>query len=123
MASIHSGKRCFINMVMVGGGMGRTHNKENTFARAADHMGFVPKEDIMELLKSVVAAQRDHGNRDVRANARMKYLVHTLGINNFTTLVESYFGKKIQPYREMKEWKYLSLWIVRGHCPHLTWLS
>jgi sulfite reductase (ferredoxin) len=92
--------------VMVGGGMGRTHNKDTTFARAADHMGFVPKEDIMECLKSVVAAQRDHGNRDVRANARMKYLVHTLGINNFRTLVESYFGKKIQPYREMKEWKY-----------------
>ena len=29
--------------VMVGGGMGRTHNKENTFARAADHLGFVHK--------------------------------------------------------------------------------
>lgn len=92
--------------VMVGGGMGRTHNKENTFARAADHMGFVPKEDIMECLKAIVAAQRDHGNRDVRANARMKYLVHTLGIDNFRTLVESYFGKKIQPWKEMKEWKY-----------------
>ena len=25
--------------IMVGGGMGRTHNKENTFARAADHLG------------------------------------------------------------------------------------
>jgi sulfite reductase (ferredoxin) len=92
--------------VMVGGGMGRTHNKENTFARAADHMGYVPKEDVMECFKAIVAAQRDHGNRDVRANARMKYLVHTLGIDNFTTLVESYFGKKIQPWREIKEWKY-----------------
>lgn len=92
--------------VMVGGGMGRTHNKENTFARAADHMGFVPKEDMMELMKSIVAAQRDHGNRDVRANARMKYLVHTLGIDNFKTLVESYFGKPIQPWREIAEWKY-----------------
>ena len=48
--------------VMVGGGMGRTHNKETTFARAADHMGFVPKEDINECLKSILAAQRDHGN-------------------------------------------------------------
>lgn len=92
--------------VMVGGGMGRTHNKENTFARAADHMGFVPKEDMMELMKSIVAAQRDHGNRDVRANARMKYLVHTLGIDNFRTLVESYFGKPVQPWREIAEWKY-----------------
>ncbi|KAL3919806.1 MAG: hypothetical protein SGILL_003569 [Bacillariaceae sp.] len=92
--------------VMVGGGMGRTHNKETTFARAADHMGFVPKEDINECLKAILAAQRDHGNRDVRANARMKYLVHTLGIDNFKTLVESYFGKKIQPWREIQDWKY-----------------
>jgi sulfite reductase (ferredoxin) len=92
--------------VMVGGGMGRTHNKENTFARAADHLGFIPKDDIMECMKSIVAAQRDHGNRDVRANARMKYLVHTLGIDNFRTLVESYFGKKIAPWKEIQEWKY-----------------
>jgi sulfite reductase (ferredoxin) len=92
--------------IMVGGGMGRTHNKENTFARVADHFGYVPKEDAMELLKSIVAAQRDHGNRDVRANARMKYLVHTLGVDNFRRLVESYFGKEVQPWREIPEWKY-----------------
>ena len=92
--------------VMVGGGMGRTHNKESTFARAADHLGFVPKEDMMEVMKSILASQRDHGNRDVRANARMKYLVHTLGIDNFRSLVESYFGKKIQPWREIEEFKY-----------------
>jgi len=92
--------------VMVGGGMGRSHNKESTFARAADHLGFVPKEDIMEVMKSILAAQRDHGNRDVRANARMKYLVHTLGIDNFKALVESYFGKTIAPWKEIQEWKY-----------------
>lgn len=92
--------------IMVGGGMGRTHNKEQTFARAADHLGYVPKEDIYEAMKSILASQRDHGNRDVRANARMKYLVHTLGIDNFRVLVESYFGKKIQPWREIPEFKY-----------------
>jgi len=92
--------------VMVGGGMGRTHNKESTFARAADHLGFVPKDDMMELMKSILASQRDHGNRDVRANARMKYLVHTLGIDNFRKLVESYFGKKVQPWRECADFKY-----------------
>ena len=92
--------------VMVGGGMGRSHNKESTFARAADHMGYVPKEDIMEVLKAIVAAQRDHGNRDVRANARMKYLVHTLGIDKFKKLFESYVGKEIAPWRPMEDWKY-----------------
>jgi len=92
--------------VMVGGGMGRTHKKEQTFARAADHLGYVPKDDMMEAMKSILASQRDHGNRDVRANARMKYLVHTLGIDNFRRLVESYFGKKIQPWREIADFKY-----------------
>ena len=92
--------------VMVGGGMGRTHNKESTFARVADHLGFVPKDDMMELMKSILAAQRDHGNREVRANARMKYLVHTLGVDNFRSLVESYFGKPIQPWKEIQPFKY-----------------
>lgn len=74
--------------VMVGGGMGRTHNKESTFARAADHLGFVSKDDVIELCKSIVAAQRDHGNREIRPNARMKYLVHERGIDGFRKLVE-----------------------------------
>jgi sulfite reductase (ferredoxin) len=92
--------------VMVGGGMGRTHNKENTFARAADHLGFVHKDDVMEVCKAILAAQRDHGNREVRANARMKYLVHSLGIDAFRGLVESYLGKKVEPWRDMVPWKY-----------------
>lgn len=92
--------------VMVGGGMGRTHNKETTFARAADHLGFVPKEDIMEVCKAILAAQRDHGNREIRANARMKYLVHNLGIDAFRSLVETYHGSKLAPWREMVPWKY-----------------
>jgi sulfite reductase (ferredoxin) len=85
--------------VMVGGGMGRTHMKDTTFARVADHLGFVAADDVMELCKSILAAQRDHGNRDVRPNARMKYLVHTKGIDDFRKLVETYFGKPIEPWR------------------------
>mmetsp|Transcript_56164 Transcript_56164/g.105347 ORF Transcript_56164/g.105347 Transcript_56164/m.105347 type:complete len:476 (+) Transcript_56164:1-1428(+) len=92
--------------VMVGGGMGRTHNKETTFARAADHLGFVGKDDVMELCKAILATQRDHGNREVRANARMKYLVHNLGIDSFRTLVETYFGKPVEAWKPMVPWKY-----------------
>lgn len=93
--------------VMVGGGMGRTHNKESTFARAADHLGFVAKEDVLELCKSILAAQRDHGNREVRPNARMKYLVHERGIDGFRALVEGYFGKPVAPWRAIKPWEYM----------------
>jgi len=92
--------------VMVGGGMGRTHNKDSTFARAADHLGYVPKDDVMDFCKCILAAQRDHGNREVRLNARMKYLVHTLGIDGFRNLVQTYYGKPIQPWRPLPEWRY-----------------
>ena len=63
-------------------------------------------ELVDEALKSILAAQRDHGNRDVRANARMKYLVHTLGIDNFKRLVESYFGEEVEEWRDVSAWKY-----------------
>lgn len=43
----------------------------------------------MEVCKAILAAQRDHGNREVRANARMKYLVHSLGIDGFRSLGET----------------------------------
>ncbi len=92
--------------VMVGGGMGRTHKKEATFARTADHLGYVSADKIYELCKAIVAAQRDHGNREVRSNARMKYLVHKMGIDAFRELVESYFGEKVEAYKELPKWKY-----------------
>lgn len=92
--------------IMVGGGMGRTHNKESTFPRIADPIGFVAPNKLWEACKAIVATQRDHGNRSIRANARMKYLVEKLGIDAFRKLVESYMGEPFQPYRTLREWKY-----------------
>ncbi|KAH8091579.1 sulfite reductase [Aureococcus anophagefferens] len=92
--------------VAVGGGLGRTHGKETTFARAAHEMCFVPEEQLVLVLKAIVAAQRDHGNREVRANARLKYLVHTLGEANFKSLVESYLGFELADPKPSKPWRY-----------------
>ena len=93
--------------VLVGGGLGRTHGKETTFARAAEELAFVRNAHVPAVLKAIVAIQRDHGNREVRANARLKYLVHTLGIDVFRTLVETYLGDEmlLSP-RPMKPWRY-----------------
>ena len=93
--------------IVVGGGMGRTHKAEKTFARAASHLGYVPKEHFFEAMKAILAVQRDHGNREVRSNARLKYLVHTLGIDDFRTLTEKYFGQRFEPWVPLPEWKYL----------------
>lgn len=93
--------------IIVGGGMGRTHRKATTFARTGDHLGYVPADKLWEACKAIVAAQRDHGNRSVRANARMKYLVDKLGIDSFRTLVETYFGEPFESFRETQPWRYM----------------
>ena len=83
--------------VYVGGGMGRTHNQEDTFARIADPLGYVEAENIFDLLQSIMALQRDHGDREVRKHARMKYLLHNRGIKWFReTLIKDYFKKEIK---------------------------
>lgn len=92
--------------VMAGGGMGRTHNKEETFARIADHIGYVDKDDIYDFIKAIVFTQRDYGERYNRRVSRMKYLVHRWGLPKFIAEVEKRFGKKLEPYRDLPEWKF-----------------
>ncbi|MDY7020185.1 MAG: sulfite reductase, ferredoxin dependent [Cyanobacteriota bacterium] len=92
--------------VIAGGGMGRTHNKEETFARIADELGYVDKEDVYDLVKAIVATQRDYGDRENRRHARMKYLLHDWGLEKFKAKVEEYFGKSIKPYKPLPPWKY-----------------
>jgi sulfite reductase (ferredoxin) len=92
--------------VLAGGGMGRTHNKEETFARLADPIGFVEKDDVYDLLKAIVATQRDYGDRANRRHARMKYLIHDWGVERFTQTLTQYFGKPLQPFRPLPEFEY-----------------
>lgn len=92
--------------VLTGGGMGRTHNKKDTFARLSDPLGYVDKDDIYTLLTTIGAIQRDYGDRTNRLHARMKYLIHDWGINTFKAKVESHFGKPLQPFKELPPWQY-----------------
>ncbi|NJK29188.1 MAG: sulfite reductase, ferredoxin dependent [Acaryochloris sp. SU_5_25] len=92
--------------VIVGGGMGRTHNKEETFARLAEPLGYVAKADIYDLVKAIIATQRDYGDRQQRRHARMKYLIQDWGIDKFRRGVEQYFGQSLAPCHPLPDWKY-----------------
>jgi sulfite reductase (ferredoxin) len=86
--------------VYVGGGMGRTHNKEETFARTADPLGYVEQEHVLDLVQAIVALQRDHGDRVQRRHARMKYLIHDRGVDWFRDELKSrYFSHPIRSLR------------------------
>jgi sulfite reductase (ferredoxin) len=86
--------------VYVGGGMGRTHNKDETFARTADPLGYVAAEHVLDLVQSIVALQRDHGDRQQRRHARMKYLIHDRGIGWFKQELVRYFPHPIKALRQ-----------------------
>lgn len=88
--------------------MGRTHRVETTFPRLGEPLGYVPKEDILYAIKAIVVTQRENGRRDDRRYSRMKYLIGEWGIEKFRTVVEQYYGKKFEPFRELPEWEFKS---------------
>ena len=69
--------------LLVGGGLGMTHNKADTTARLAVPLGFVPVDRGVEAVRLVAAIFRDHGNRSDRRHARLKYLIADWGIDRF----------------------------------------
>ncbi|MBG1259167.1 sulfite reductase, ferredoxin dependent [Nostoc commune] len=92
--------------IFAGGGLGRTHGKEETFARLADPIGYVAKDDVYDIVKAIVATQRDYGDRTDRRHARLKYLINDWGVDKFRTQVEEYFGKPVEAFKPLPEFKY-----------------
>ena len=82
--------------VLVGGGFGQTHNKPETFPRLADPLAFVEPAELVDVVKAVIAAQRDHGNRVDRKRARLKYLLAERGVVWFREQVEGYLGRPLK---------------------------
>ncbi|MGB4865082.1 MAG: NADPH-dependent assimilatory sulfite reductase hemoprotein subunit [Hyphomicrobium sp.] len=81
--------------ITVGGGMGMTHGDTNTFPRTGDHLGFCKPEQAIDVAEKVMLLQRDWGNRENRARARLKYTVEDRGLDNFRTELEKRLGYKL----------------------------
>jgi sulfite reductase (ferredoxin) len=92
--------------MLAGGGLGRTHNKEETFARVADEIGYVDKADVYELMKAIVATQRDYGDRHNRRHARMKYLINDWGVERFRSRSRAYLGKPLKAFKKLPKWTF-----------------
>ncbi len=69
--------------ILVGGGMGLTHAKADTFAKLAEPLGYVEADQVVEAVRTVAAIFRDHGNRADRRHARLKYLIAEWGMDRF----------------------------------------
>ena len=69
--------------VVAGGGFGMSHGKTETFPALAQPLFYIPQEYAVQAAIAVVTAQRDHGNRADRKQARLKYLIAERGIDWF----------------------------------------
>ncbi len=97
LAIIENGKTIGYN-VTVGGGMGRTQGKPETFAHLGQTLCFVAPGKVVDAAEKIITFYRDHGNRADRKRARIKYLVHDMGIDKVREVLEKdYFKTKLAP--------------------------
>lgn len=85
--------------VLAGGGMGMTPSNKKTYAALGKPLVFVEPREAVEVAEAVVRVQRDHGNREDRKLARLKYLVDRWGMDAFRVKVEEYCGRALQRAR------------------------
>ena len=85
--------------VIVGGGMGMTHGKTETFPRAGTPLAFIAPEDVLDVVETIVTVQRDYGDRKNRKHARMKYLIADRGVEWFRAQVEERLGRSLSDPR------------------------
>jgi sulfite reductase (ferredoxin) len=90
--------------VLVGGGLGRTHNKPETFVAVAQPLCFVEPHQVVDLAREVVAVQRDYGDRANRRHARLKYTIADRGLDWFRDEVQGRVTFKLQPPEKLS-WK------------------
>jgi sulfite reductase (ferredoxin) len=69
--------------LLVGGGMGMTNSKPETFPHLAKEVCYLEPDQVVAAAEAVVKLYRDHGNRSDRKRARIKYLMADWGLEKF----------------------------------------
>ncbi|MGQ9365887.1 nitrite/sulfite reductase [Azospirillum sp. A39] len=92
--------------VYVGGGLGRS-----PFI-AKKLRDWLPEEDLVAYLEAVLRVYNEHGRRDNIYKARIKILVHQIGIERFAEQVEAEFARIRGPFYRLDP---VLVDAIRGH--------
>ncbi|MBW2279585.1 MAG: NADPH-dependent assimilatory sulfite reductase hemoprotein subunit [Deltaproteobacteria bacterium] len=79
-----------------GGGLGVTHNNEQTAAHLGLYLGRVPREQVVAVTRALAELQRDNGERKDRRQARWKYTIRRLGIETVQRELREGFGIQLK---------------------------
>jgi sulfite reductase (NADPH) hemoprotein beta-component len=85
--------------LLAGGGLGMSFGNAETYPRLADVIGFLPRAQVVEVAKAVLAIHRDFGDRANRKHARLKYLLQEKGVEWFRSQLEARLGFRLESAR------------------------
>src|SRR5260370_27058068 len=121
--------------VLVGGGLGRTHHKPETFVAVAQPLAFVEPDQVVDISRAVIEVQRDYGDRSNRKHARLKYTIADRGLDWFRAEVQSRLPFPLQPAERLR-WEavddhlgwheqgdgklYVGIYIENGRIAHVS---
>lgn len=94
---VHQGGEVLAYDVLVGGGMGFTMSKEETYPRLAVRLVRCAPEEVLEVTEAIVKIQRDFGNREHRHHARLKYTLEDMGVDAFRAELFRRLGRELPP--------------------------
>lgn len=126
--AVHQDGRIVAYDLIVGGGMGFSHGKEETEPLLGKRLVRVEPSEALEVIEEIVKLQRDHGNRADRKQARLKYLVRDRGADWLREELSRRLGRELAPAGPMPEYQVHDhlgwhqavdgSWFVGIHIPH-----
>lgn len=93
--------------ILAGGGMGATHNNKKTYPQTGRMLGYVPADLAHIVCEKTMLVQRDHGDRQNRKHARLKYTIDDMGVDVFRSKVEELLPESLR-FAEPRPFKFVS---------------
>ncbi len=78
--------------IAVGGGLGMTFGRDDTYPRLATVIGFCTPEQVLAVCYQIITIQRDFGNRQDRKLSRFKYTIDDYGLEWFKQELNTRLG-------------------------------
>ncbi len=105
IAIVEGGELVGYNLA-VGGGLGMSHGNAETYPRLTDVVGFLRRDQLIDVSKAVLMIHRDFGDRTNRRHARLKYVLEEKGVEWFQKELATRLGfalPTVQPYTFEKQ--------------------
>ncbi|MCP4900619.1 MAG: NADPH-dependent assimilatory sulfite reductase hemoprotein subunit, partial [bacterium] len=99
IAIVRNGRLTGFN-IAVGGGLGMSHTKPETYPRLANVIGSCAPKQVVAVAEAIVTTQRDFGNRNHRHLSRLKYTIEEYGLEWFVAEIEQCLGFALGPAAE-----------------------